>query len=243
MNTENPIKMTVDKLHKAIEDRDLLNFSKERAKIVNFCRRALFHGDREAMGRWYPELSRLLIWFYRSGKGEWRDAERSMGGLELLLSLMRNFHETRTFQETLAEVRGSEVDREIIKILSRNPNGMRSGNLAQQLEKSQNSLTNRLPNLEKLGLIFRLRIGRNSVLYLTPKGRGVAEDLQREEIPETYNQLAAGESAVSQPYEDLTGQEQPPGKPMTFWPQPLMDRAQGETVNDLSARSTKRTYN
>lgn len=213
MHTDNPIKMTVDRLRKAVEERDFLNFSREHTRIVNICRRALFHGDRDAMGRWYPELSSLLMWFY--GKVEWPDADRSMGGLELLLSFIGNFLETRTVQETLTEVRGSEVDRKIIKILSRNPNGMRSGDLAEKLEKSQNSVTNRLPNLEKLGLIVRLRIGRNSVLYLTPKGKGIAGDLQRKKKPEACIAVAADESA--QYYLDLGGQEQSSEKTPAFW--------------------------
>ena len=225
--------MTVGKLRKAVEDRNFLNLSREHIRIVNLCRRALFHGDREALGRWYPELSSFLIWFYRSGKADWPDAERSMGGLELLLSLMGNFLETGTLQETLAELTRSGVDREIIKAMWRSPEGIKSGELAEQLQKSQNSVTNRLPRLEKIGLIVRSRIGRNSVVYLTPKGRGIAEDLRREEVTDACNQFAAGKSAVLEPYYDLTGQERPPDKPMSFW----------IVIESSETHSAKRTYN
>ncbi len=242
MSTENPIKVTIDKLRKAVESENFPNFAREHVRIVNFCRRALFHGDREALGRWYPELSSLLIWFYRSGKAAWPDAERSMGGIELLFSLVGNFLETRTLHETLAEVKRSGVDREILKIMSQSQGGIRSGDLAEQLGKSQNSVTNRLPALERMGLIVRSRIGRNSVVYLTPKGRGTAEDLQREGSPEACNLFAADRSAVLQPYTDLTGQNRPPDKIMEFWFLLPVDRPQGQTINALSTCSRKRIF-
>ena len=217
MSDKSAIAKTMGNLRKAVEDRDFLSFSREQSKIVNFCRRALFHGDREALGRWYPEISSLLTWFYRSGKADWQEAERSMGGLELLLSLMGNFLDTRALEETMAEVRRSEVDREILKVVSRNREGMRSGDVATQLGKSQSSVTNRLPGLEKMGLIVRSRLGKSSVIYLTPKGRSVTGDLQREATTGACGIETLNEALATQVCQNLFGREQSCSEAISFW--------------------------
>jgi DNA-binding MarR family transcriptional regulator len=242
MNQENPIKITVGKLRKAIEDRDFLNFSREHARIVNFCRRALFHGDREALGRWYPEVSSVLVWFFRGGKADWPGAERSMGGLELLLSLMGNSLETRTLQEALADVWRSRVDRDILKAMSHHQEGMKSGDLAEQLKKSPNSVTNRLPGLEKMGLIIRSRLGKSSVVYLTPKGKGIAEQLRGEAASGACKPATLDESRVPQDYEDQFGQKRSPNEPLLFWTSPSTGYFGKETGDAPPNLSSTRTF-
>jgi DNA-binding MarR family transcriptional regulator len=209
---------TVEKLRQAVQDRDWLSYSREQFKVVNFCRRALFHGDRETLGRWYPEIYSLLTWFYRSGKADWSEAERSMGGLELLSSLIGNFLETRTMQETLDDVRKSGVDREILKVMFQNREGIRSGELAAQLRKSQNSVTNRFPGLEKMGLIVRSRRGKGSVLYLTPKGRGIAQHLPGETGGNVCRLIQLPGTIAPPEIKDVLGLDQPADQPVSFWP-------------------------
>ncbi|MCL5405396.1 MAG: hypothetical protein M1398_01490 [Deltaproteobacteria bacterium] len=218
MADKSAIAKTMEKLRQAVQDRDWLSYSREQFKVVNFCRRALFHGDRETLGRWYPEIFSLLTWFYRSGKADWQEAERSMGGIELLSSLIGNFLETRTMQETMDEVRKSKVDCEILKVMSQNREGIRSGELAAQLRKSQNSVTNRFPGLEKMGLIVRSRRGKGSMLYLTPKGRGLAEDLSGEAERNVLRAVTLPGTHTPEEYVDVLGQNRSADQPARFWP-------------------------
>ena len=217
MTDKGAIAKTMEKLREAVQDRNWLTYSREQVKVVNFCRRALFHGDRETLGRWYPEIISLLTWFYRSGKADWSEAERSMGGIELLSSLIGNFLETRTLQETLDEVRRSGVDREILKVMSQNREGIRSGELAAQLRKSQNSVTNRFPGLEKMGLIVRSRRGKGSMLYLTPKGRGVAEELRAGTGNDVCMPIQLRGVRMPPEFQNVLGQNQSSDQPATFW--------------------------
>ncbi|MEN6440553.1 MAG: hypothetical protein ABFD97_18425 [Syntrophobacter sp.] len=208
----------MERLRKAIEDRDWLQFSREHFRIVNFCRRVLFQGDRDALNRWYPVISSLLIWFFRGGKADWQEAERSMGGLELLLSLIGNFLNTRTLDEARAVVRRSSVDCEIIGAVARSPGGLKSGELARILGRKQNSVTNRLPGLEKMGLIVRSRIGKNSVVYPTPKGRGIAEKILKEAVVEVPDPAKTDTNGEESYFLDHTGQKRSLGDMLQFWP-------------------------
>lgn len=211
-------KSLAESLREAIETRDWLGFSRACFKVTNVNRRALFQGDRPTLERWYRDLSSLLTWFYRKGgEPEWPEAQRSMGGLEMLLSLMGNFLETRTLQETLSEVRRSAVDRDILLTVAQNPDGIRSGDLAARLAKQQNSVTNRLPALERMGLIVRSRIGKNSVIYPTPKGRGVAEDLRGLEKRTPGLRCAPSNEVQETPWLGLYGEERRPEDGLTSW--------------------------
>jgi DNA-binding MarR family transcriptional regulator len=218
MADKRAVAKTLEKLRQAVQDRDWLSYSREQFKVVNFCRRALFHGDGETLGRWYPEIFSLLTWFYRSGKADWPEAERSMGGIELLSSLIGNFLETRTLQETLDDVRMSGVDREILNVMSKYREGIRSGELAAQLRKSQNSVTNRFPGLEKMGLIVRSRRGKGSMLYLTPKGRGIAQGLPDETGGNVCGLITLPGTTPPPEFKDISGVNRPGDQPVSFWP-------------------------
>jgi DNA-binding MarR family transcriptional regulator len=218
MAENSAIAKTMERLRNAVEQRDWLSYSREQFKVVNFCRRALFHGDRAALGRWYPEITSLLMWFYRSGKADWQEAERSMGGVELLSSLIGNFLETRSREETMEEVRRSGVDSDILKAMSQHRDGIRSGELAKLLGKSQNSVTNRFPGLEKMGLIVRSKRGKESMLYLTPKGKGLAGDLRQKPEENVRGLISLSGTLAPQEFADVCGQNQPADQSSSFWP-------------------------
>jgi DNA-binding MarR family transcriptional regulator len=119
---------------------------------------------------------------------------------------------------------------------------MKSGDLAKELGKSQNSITNRLPAMEKLGLIVRSKVGKNSVVYVTPKGRGIAKDLPGMEIPDACKVFAADKSMEEQPFIGLLGEEVAPGEPMSFWFSPSAGHAQSKTSKASSTCSKTGTY-
>jgi DNA-binding MarR family transcriptional regulator len=176
-------------MRKAIEEKDITAFSRGHFKLMNLCRRFLFQGDKTVLDKYYPDISSLLVWFYRTGKADWPEVDRMMGGVEALMMLIGNFLQTRNMKETIAEVRKSHNDVQILLALSGGKDGIMSGELAKRSGLKQNSLTNRLPGLEKMGLIIRTKLGKNSIIYLTPKGSGIAEQLKTAAPEQTSSSL------------------------------------------------------
>jgi DNA-binding MarR family transcriptional regulator len=119
---------------------------------------------------------------------------------------------TRTAQEALLDVRKSRVDQSILRRLS-DKDGLLSGELAKQLELSPNSVTNRLPILEKRGLLVRVKRGKNSLVYLTPKGKRVGKELLGKEVA---GNPSAGENQ-NDVFLDPLGQERFLGQSVSFW--------------------------
>lgn len=172
-----PIQSTTQKLRKAIEERDLRAFRLNHQFLVNFCRKQLFEANKPILKGIYPELSGLLIEFYRSQQPEWPEVDRQMGGVEVLRSLVGNLMETRTLDEALADVRASQPDMNLVEQLHLEGHGILSGQIAKRLDVAPNVITNRLPGLEKKGVIARAKRGKNSWVYLTPKGKDIARTL------------------------------------------------------------------
>lgn len=157
-----------ENLRQAVLDRDLLTFSRQFHLISSHCRKALFRSDKETLQFFYSQISSYLIWFL--GKQDWPDVTRSIGGLEMLLSLIGNFLETRTLDEVAEEIRGNFIMATVLKELYKNRNGMRFSDLS---EKNSPGIEDVLKRMRELGVIMRSGRLQFLCLYLTPKGEGI----------------------------------------------------------------------
>lgn len=212
MSEASYLERLVGDLKATIEKEDLQNFLKIHFDLFQLCRRYIFEADTSRLTQSYSPLNSLFIWFYRTGEAQWPEIEKQMGGLEALAGLIRSLKETRTKQEVLTEIRGSQIDSQILCSLLMSENGILSGQLAQQLDRSQNSLTNRLPNLERKGMVIRAKQGKNSLIFLTPKGKTIANLLSEEKFKEHERT-----STQSEKYEDLDGKLKSRSASPGFW--------------------------
>ncbi|MBW2739648.1 MAG: hypothetical protein JRE64_12550 [Deltaproteobacteria bacterium] len=113
--------------------------------------------------------------------------------------------------------------------------GVLSGELARQLKRSPNALTNRLPGLERKGLIIRAKMGKNSLVYLTPKGKYVAEELSKSMAK---TEAACDISAEKKPSEKFLNQfGQYSNEKPTFWICPTIDTHEGHNLRFLKSAS------
>jgi len=126
-------------------------------------------------------LDDFLAWFYRTGEPEWPEIQKQIGELEGCLNLIQDHLEVFSQSETLLEIKKSLRDQLILSALIHYPNGMLSGELAQAQGIAPNALSNRLPGLERLGVLRRIRKGKNSLVYLTPLGQRLAWNLQSQD--------------------------------------------------------------
>ncbi|CAN2040840.1 hypothetical protein GMMP15_2080002 [Candidatus Magnetomoraceae bacterium gMMP-15] len=227
------IKTVTQEIKNAVEHKDLICFRKAHFKLVNYCRRFIFEANKKVLSEIYPEISSLLMWFYRTGQPEWQKVDRLMGGLEVISSFIGNLMDSRTVDEAIEEIKKSQIDQSIVINLFNESNGILSSKLAKKLNKKQNSITNRLPALEKKGVIIRAKRGKNSIIYLTPKGRTAAEKLTEDKKDrtddvslnlstmlcllnsQTKNQVKLPEA--SKVYKNLYGKKQPTNETPSFW--------------------------
>ncbi|PCI30321.1 MAG: hypothetical protein COB67_02275 [SAR324 cluster bacterium] len=200
----------IDSLKKAIQAEDERLFRISYQKLVDLCRKFLFEGEKEKMEQIYPLLSSLLNYFYRSGQPAWVKVDHKMGGLEMLRSLISNLKDTRTTQEALIEIRGT-ADEALLSELTKHRDGCLSGELAKKLGKSPNALTNRLPKLEKKGLIVRAKRGKNSLVFLTPKGQSLIGGLV---VPQSQPKVVPQEVGE---YLDTCGRKHNSSDAFFFW--------------------------
>lgn len=172
----------INGLKKAIEEKDLFELRHNHYELVHLCRKHLFENNKPILKEIDRDISSLLLRFYKTGKPEWPEADRMMGGLEVLRTFTGSRLHTETHNEIMEKVSKSDHDRKILINLPVSGSPVRSGELANITKLSQNSLTNRLPGLEKRGLITRNRNGKNSFIYLTPKGKFIAGKLTEKPV-------------------------------------------------------------
>ena len=172
------ISSIIEDLKISVREKNVTEFRKIHFKLTNLCRANIIEADKKMLSESYPEISSFIVWFYKTGTPLWPEVDRMVGGIDALLGIVGNIMDTHTAKEVLADIKGSK-DREVLMKLHDKLEGVLSGELARQLKRSPNALTNRLPGLERKGLIIRAKKGKNSLVYLTPKGKYVAEELSK----------------------------------------------------------------
>ncbi|MCK5720983.1 MAG: hypothetical protein KAI84_00465, partial [Gammaproteobacteria bacterium] len=172
------ISSIIEDLKISVREKNVTEFRKIHFKLTNLCRASIIEADKKMLSESYPEISSFIVWFYKTGTPLWPEVDRMVGGIDALLGIVGNIMDTHTAKEVLADIKGSK-DREVLMKLHDKLEGVLSGELARQLKRSPNALTNRLPGLERKGLIIRAKKGKNSLVYLTPKGKYVAEELSK----------------------------------------------------------------
>lgn len=172
------ISSIIEDLKISVREKNVTEFRKIHFKLTNLCRASIIEADKKMLSEYYPEISSFIVWFYKTGTPLWPEVDRMVGGIDALLGIVGNIMDTHTAKEVLADIKGSK-DWEVLMKLHDKPEGVLSGQLARQLERSANALTNRLPGLERKGLIIRAKKGKNSLVYLTPKGKYVTEELSK----------------------------------------------------------------
>ncbi len=207
------VKATITQLKKAVNERNTDSFEKAYFKLTGLCRKYILNADKKLLSATYPELSSLLTWFYQNNAPRWPEINRKMGSIDAFLSLMGNLRHTRTAREAFVEIRKSRKDQSILLELYKEPSGILSGELAARLESSPNALTNRLPGLEKKGLITRYRRGKNSLVFLTPKGISVASGLSKN----SHSQDFMPDDQSAHTFIDVFRQEKPIEDKTYFW--------------------------
>lgn len=170
------ISSIIEDLKISVREKNVTEFRKIHFKLTNLCRASIIEADKKMLSESYPEISSFIVWFYKTGTPLWPEVDRMVGGIDALLGIVGNIMDTHTAKEVLADIKGSK-DREVLMKLHDKLEGVLSGELARQLKRSPNALTNRLPGLERKGLIIRAKKGKNSLIYLTPKGKYVAKEL------------------------------------------------------------------
>lgn len=172
------ISSIIEDLKRSVREKNVTEFRKIHFKLTNLCRASIIETDKKMLSESYPEISSFIVWFYKTGTSLWPEVDRMVGGIDALLGIAGNIMDTHTAKEVLADIKGSK-DWEVLAKLHDKPEGILSGELARQLKRSPNALTNRLPGLERKGIIIRAKKGKNSLVYLTPKGKYVAEELSK----------------------------------------------------------------
>ena len=197
----------------SVREKNVTEFRKIHFKLTNLCRAGIIEADKKMLSESYPEISSFIVWFYKTGTPLWPEVDRMVGGIDALLGIVGNIMDTHTAKEVLADIKGSK-DQKILMNLHNKPEGVLSGELARQLKRSPNALTNRLPGLERKGLIIRAKKGKNSLVYLTPKGKYVAEELSKSiaKTKAAYNIYA--EKKPSGKFLNLFGK---PSDEIIFW--------------------------
>ncbi|MBF0567971.1 MAG: hypothetical protein HQK95_03805 [Nitrospirae bacterium] len=177
-----------ESLYQAIRERDLRVLREAFYTLENVCRRNIFGVNKEVLKELYDKLnvfmleSRAII--VRSnaiGESEWPEACMMMGGIQVFRDLIGELILTETHQEIIDKVMRSKIEKEIITILAQKDEFILSGELANLVGKRQNSVTNRLYELESRGLILRAKRGKNSFIYLTEKGKSIGKTLIEKE--------------------------------------------------------------
>lgn len=93
-----------------------------------------------------------------------------MGLIKKILKPLEN-------KSTNFEIRKSPIDKEILLELLKNEGGISPGKLAKQLNRNPNTIENRLSGLERQRLVLRSKQEQRSLLFLTPRGKGLAQSL------------------------------------------------------------------
>ena len=199
------ISSIIEDLKISVREKNVTEFRKIHFKLTNLCRASIIEADKKMLSESYPEISSFIVWFYKTGTPLWPEVDRMVGGIDALLGIVGNIMDTHTAKEVLADIKGSK-DWEVLMKLHDKVEGVLSGELARQLKRSPNALTNRLPGLERKGLIIRAKKGKNSLVYLTPKGKYVAEELSKS--------IAKTEAAY-----DIYAEKKPSGKSLNMFGQ------------------------
>lgn len=207
------ISSIIEDLKISVREKNVTEFRKIHFKLTNLCRASIIEADKKMLSESYPEISSFIVWFYKTGTPLWPEVDRMVGGIDALLGIVGNIMDTHTAKEVLADIKGSK-DREVLMKLHDKLEGVLSGELARQLKRSPNALTNRLPGLERKGLIIRAKKGKNSLVYLTPKGKYVAEELSKSIAKTKAAYDIYAEKKASGKFLNLSGK---PSDEIIFW--------------------------
>lgn len=184
-------KETIQEIRNSIVEKDRTMFIRHTFHLTMICRKNILEQNRGILKDIYPLLTDLLMDFYKNGDPEWEDVNEKMGGLEEIRGFVGDILETVTGDEIMNHLKSNPTDTGILNILRFRPDGMLSGNIAENLNKNKNTITNKLPGLERLGLVRRNKIGKNSNVYITPKGKDAIELIEPHKEKVTVNQLPA----------------------------------------------------
>jgi len=207
------ISSIIEDLKISVREKNVTEFRKIHFKLTNLCRASIIEADKKMLSESYPEISSFILWFYKTGTPLWPEVDRMVGGIDALLGIVGNIMDTHTAKEVLADIKGSK-DREVLMKLHDKLEGVLSVELARQLKRSPNALTNRLPGLERKGLIIRAKKGKNSLVYLTPKGKYVAEELSKSIAKTKAAYDIYAEKKASGKFLNLSGK---PSDEIIFW--------------------------
>jgi DNA-binding HxlR family transcriptional regulator len=210
------ISSIIEALKISVQEKNVSEFRKIHFKLTNLCRASIIEADKKMLSESYPEISSFIVWFYKTGTPLWPEVDRMVGGIDALLGIVGNIMDTHTAKEVLADIKGSK-DWEVLVKLHDKPEGILSGELARQLKRSPNALTNRLPGLERKGIIIRAKRGKNSLIYLTPKGKYVAKELVDSLDQNRITRDVPIEEQPSGFFMDIFIQGQPNAQIKSFW--------------------------
>ena len=210
------ISSIIEDLKISVREKNVTEFRKIHFKLTNLCRASIIEADKKMLSESYPEISSFIVWFYKTGTPLWPEVDRMVGGIDALLGIVGNIMDTHTAKEILADIKGSK-DWEVLMKLHDKLEGVLSGELARQLKRSPNALTNRLPGLERKGLIIRAKKGKNSLIYLTPKGKYVAKELVDDLDQKRITCDVPMEKQLSGFFLDNIITEQPNAPTKSFW--------------------------
>lgn len=214
-----PVKELIEELRTHIRNRDFFGFETSYFRLREVCVKNLIEANRPVLKELEKELPPLLLWFYGKGKPEWDKASHPMAKVEMLEEFIEDFLDSPTQEELNSELavdlQKSAVDRDILRTLLSEKLGITSGEIARRMEKNPNTITNRLPGLEKRGLVVRARRGKNSIVHLTPLGREAVEVCcgeRKEPVRHAKEAPLEGET-----YKDLYGRDKAQNDPLTFF--------------------------
>ena len=164
-----PLPELFRRLRDSIDMKDFTEFRKAHFDIVNVCRVNIFEVNKGPLAEIYPLLSDAVTRFYMTGRAEWTEADRYMGGLDALRGLIGNLLATDTQEEALAKIQGNPVEKAIIQALANDHRTF--ADLAAHANKKSDEIDDAIISLNKKGLIIIQSKDNHPAVSLTPKGK------------------------------------------------------------------------
>lgn len=169
-----------EKIKTAIEEKNLSMLNEAAQDFTSLARKNILeYGDenREVLQLMYAHMSKILILFFKTGKAEWPEADRIMGGLEAIKGFIGDViyaASSVNLIEKYKKKEGVTIDVLVLRLLLKAENGLVAKDAANELAKESYIIANTFRDMEREGIVFAILEGEKSIAELTDKGRRVA---------------------------------------------------------------------
>lgn len=167
-----------EKIKAAIKEKNLVMLNEAAQDFTSLARKNILeYGDenREVLQLMYTHMSKILILFFKTGKSEWPEADRIMGGLEAIKGFIGDVIYAASSVNLIEKYKEKEdVVVDVLRLLLKAERGLVAKDAANELAKESYIIANIFRDMEREGIVFAILEGEKSIAELTDKGRRVA---------------------------------------------------------------------